>query len=260
MLCRRSCRERGRRRAPIDDRRCAVCLRRAEWSRSTASFADAARDGRDGRQQNLGRWDFGPSEVRAATNALPANRRCGSSSNCRPTRQLTNATQLWLRLVPTKGAKLLAHAKIDLTQPGVFSSNSNKIWPTEESVVAASYEEAIASGESIEPIAPRDGIAATMNEATWAVAAPGKPANLPAESQDETVAAVGEPRAEPIPAAIAMNTAMPPVPKVERRHRDAAKHQWPKRRHDTRLGGRRSAANHRRNESALDRVGRRRGR
>lgn len=161
----------------------------------------------DGRQRSIGRWDFGPHDVRTAidTNTseptmrfyveLPAGTPAGE------------ATQLWVRLVPQSGPKLLAHANIDLAQPGVFSSRTDKLWPTEETVLAASYVE--------ETSTPVTDVAATMNDGAWATAQPGKPANLPPEMQDKSGSGGWRVSTEPMPVVVASSTARTSLPAIE---------------------------------------------
>ena len=131
--------------------------------------------GANGTKQSVGRWDFNAKEVHASIDPsaneptmrfhveLPAGTAVG------------NSTQLWVRLVPAEGQKQLAHANVDLTRPGVFSSQTNKIWKSEESVLAASYEEPV---DRVAELTESPDTPATMNEGTWATAAPGRPANL----------------------------------------------------------------------------------
>jgi hypothetical protein len=75
--------------------------------------------------------------------------------------------------MPATGGKMLNHAKVDLSKASVFSSRTDQLWPSEEAVVAASYAEAPSQFADI---------ATTVNEGTWAIAQPGKPANLPTEA------------------------------------------------------------------------------
>jgi len=168
----------------------------------TLSLMLVASNGK-GQQQKLSRWDFSADEVRTALVAdtneptmrfhveLPADVKVG------------DANELWVRLVPTSGGKMLTHAKIDLSQPGVFSSRTDKLWPSEESVVATNYEEPIAKPADV--AAPDAApVAAPMTEGTWAVAQPDKPALLPPESDLTT----GGWRAssEPMPAVVRTTT------------------------------------------------------
>lgn len=148
--------------------------------------------GNDGRPRSLGRWDFGPNDVRSAIDpsANEPNMRFYVELSAGTT--VGESTELWVRLVPNGGAKLLAHASVDLTRPGVFSSRTDRLWPAEESVVATSY---------VETAAPTADVAATLNEGNWAIAAPGKPANLPQDL--ESTAKGWRMSSEPPPAVMA---------------------------------------------------------
>jgi hypothetical protein len=123
--------------------------------------------------RKLARWDFGPDNVRAAVDANADEPTMRFHVELPAGTQADGSTELWVRLAPTSGDKLLSHAKVDLSRPGVFSSRANKLWASEESVIAASYVET--------STAPAE-TAAPVNEGTWAVALPGKPANLPPDS------------------------------------------------------------------------------
>jgi hypothetical protein len=150
-------------------------------------------------QHKLARWDFGPDEVRSAVDTTASEPTMRFHIELPADTKVDAATQLWARLAPTSGGKLLSHAKLDLTKPGVFSSRTDKIWASEESVIAASYEETPSKVAEIAPV---------MNEGAWATAKPGKPAILPPETEQTSggwKAASG-----PIPAVVA-NT-MPPAP------------------------------------------------
>jgi hypothetical protein len=128
-------------------------------------------DGQGG-QRNAAKWDFCADDVRSAI--------CADSSKSTmrfrialPTNAaIGDASELWVRLVPMDGRKILSHAALDLSRPGTFSSRTDKLWPSEESVIAASYVE-----DSREVAANER--AAAVNESTWATAQPGKPAIPP---------------------------------------------------------------------------------
>jgi hypothetical protein len=183
---------------------------RVEWFDGSASLMLLA-TGDDGQQQSIGRWDFNPHDVRAAIDPsaneptmrffveLPAGTPIGAS------------TQLWVRLVPRDGAKLLAHANVDLARPGLFSSRADKLWPTEEAVVAASYVD-----ESKVPAVPAADVATTINEGNWAIAAPGRPANLPPEARDASGGGGWRVSTEPMPVVLASGTEVLAPPTVER--------------------------------------------
>jgi hypothetical protein len=148
----------------------------------------------DGRPTNLGRWDFGPDYVRAAvvddSNSPTLRFFVELPDDVNP----NQPTELWARFVPQNGAKLLAHSKVDLTQPSTFTSLPAGGPPKQEKVVVASYEEAVAAlPVPTSPVPPTPdtttassaedkmstSTSAPLVESSWAVAAPGLPANLP---------------------------------------------------------------------------------
>jgi hypothetical protein len=172
----------------------------------TLSLMLVASNGK-GQQQKLSRWDFSADEVRAALVNDTSEPTFRFHVEVPADVKAVDANELWVRLVPTSGGKMLTHAKIDLSRPGMFSSRTDKIWPSEESVVATSYEEPIAKPADIAPSeapAIATPVPAPMTEGTWATAQPNKPANLPPESDRAT----GGWRAssEPIPAVVATST------------------------------------------------------
>lgn len=129
-----------------------------------------------GERRALGRWDFGREYVRSAIDTTSSEPAMRFQIELPEGTTVGENSQLWLRLVSSDGAKLLSHANVDLTKPGQFASKSNRIWPSEETVVAASYEESVNPAE--QNIPPADA-AITLTEGDWAVAAPGQPSNLP---------------------------------------------------------------------------------
>lgn len=139
------------------------------------SLALVSYDG--GTQHKLARWDFGPDDVRSAVDMTASEPTMRFHVELPGGTKVDGTAELWVRLAPTSGAKLLSHAKLDLAKPGVFSSRTDKIWASEESVIAASYFETSSKTSDIAPV---------MNEGTWATAKPGKPAILPPESDEST--------------------------------------------------------------------------
>ena len=92
-----------------------------------------------GEQHSLGRWDYSANDVRAAldtTAQVPLMRYFVELPSGVP---LNDSTQLWVRLVPQSGEKLLAHANVNLSSPGTFSSAPLPSRPQHADVVAASY-------------------------------------------------------------------------------------------------------------------------
>jgi hypothetical protein len=146
----------------------------------------------DGREHNLGRWDFAPADVHAAIDPQAAEPAMRFFIELPASVPVDRATQLWVRLVSPNKTKLLAHANVDLKQPGAFSSRAPHVWPAEEQVMAATYEEKSPESGVVEaPSAPSlaasvDDFANDVTVADWAVARPGKPVNLSAEAQGLT--------------------------------------------------------------------------
>ena len=176
----RSRRERSWRRSAAGDRCRAVRRIRPRRAVRRQCVTDAARAGQRRRAAKSGPLGFWARRCALRSRfEQPASRRCGFTSSCRPDTPVGEATRACgCGSMPSDGAKLLAHAKVNLTQPGVFSSNGGtRFGQSEETVVAASYEEPAA------PPAPSTDVATTsMTEGDWAIAEPGKPANLPAEA------------------------------------------------------------------------------
>ena len=155
---------------------------------------------KDGGRRNLGRWDFGPADVRSATDATASEPTMRFHIELPEGTRVNGMTELWVRLSPENGAKVLSSAKVDLSRPGVFSSRTDKLWASEEAVVAASYEET--PSPSVET-------STTMNEGKWVVAAPGKPANLPPDA--DRAGGGWRASSEPMPVAVAAGKANAPT-------------------------------------------------
>jgi hypothetical protein len=146
-----------------------------------------------GEQHSLGRWDYSANDVQAAldtTAPVPLMRYFVELPSGVP---LNESTQLWVRLVPQSGEKLLAHANVNLSSPGTFSSAPLPSRPQHSDVVAASYTE--------DQSAPTTDVPAEMSGSPWAIALPGKPANLSPEVRDESGAGGWRASSEPIPVA-----------------------------------------------------------
>ena len=141
----------------------------------TVSLALLTTEG--GVQRRIARWDFGPDDVRSAVDAKSSEPTMQFRVELPAGTDVNGPTELWAKLAPTNGARLFSHAKLDLSKPGIFSSRTEKIWASEESVVAASYVDTSTQAAEAVP---------TMNVGSWATAVPGKPAILPAESNEAT--------------------------------------------------------------------------
>jgi hypothetical protein len=117
--------------------------------------------------------------------------------------KLEAASQIWARVLPNRGSKLLTHANVDLTQAGAFSSQPGAVLPAlTATAMQASYTEVAAPSPSDVP--------PVISEGKWVTAEPGKPANLPADAQDVTGGGWKK-SSEPIPMAVARSVEVTPI-------------------------------------------------
>jgi hypothetical protein len=118
----------------------------------TLSLMMLALDG-DDEPQSLARWDFTAKEVREAVeNAIAPAMRFYLELPAQA--KLTPPTELWVRLVPQDGDKLLTHAEVRLTQAGRFASTDREPASSngKEAIQLASFTEQIAA------VAPRPAV------------------------------------------------------------------------------------------------------
>jgi hypothetical protein len=130
-----------------------------------------------GVQRRLARWDFRPEDVRSAVISAESDKKMRFRVELPADTKVDGPTELWAKLAPTNGARSFSHAKLSLMEPGIFSSRTNKVSASENSVVAATYTET--SNQPVE-------MAATANESDWSTAKPGQPAVLRPESDAAT--------------------------------------------------------------------------
>jgi hypothetical protein len=153
-----------------------------------------------GKQRNQGRWDYTPDDVRATVNNATGTPTMRYFIELPANKQVASATQLWVRLKKQSGQKLLAHANVDITKPGIFSSKIEKAETPFKDVAAATYsEEASAADASTSPSQNLDMPTSSV-ESDWVVAQPGKPANLPPNVSDDSGAGGWRPSTQPMPA------------------------------------------------------------
>jgi hypothetical protein len=156
----------------------------------------------------MGRWDFGPEDVQASVDPAAAEPSMRFYVELPANTPVDAADELWVRIVPRGGEKMLTHAKIDLGKPGTFASRSTKPLPVEQGVIAASYNEPLPPTGYDDQAA---GVSTTINEGAWAVAEPGKPANLPIAALDTSGAGGWKATSQPIPSAIVQSVEVTPI-------------------------------------------------
>ena len=135
----------------------------------------------DGGEQSLARWDYAPHDAASSLDPEAGEHVMRFYLELQPDSPVTDATQIWVRLTPHEGDKLLAHAPIRLDQPGHFASRIEK--PMATSIPAR--------------------IASKTIEGDWTIARPGEPANLPATAENSSSG--WRTSSEPIPPLVQVN-------------------------------------------------------
>ncbi|HEX4412296.1 MAG TPA: hypothetical protein VH107_01625 [Lacipirellulaceae bacterium] len=161
--------------------------------------------GADGKQCNHGRWDFNSGDVRAATNTATGKPTLRFYVELPSGVNVNGPVQLWVRLIPQNGNKLLTHATVEITKPGAFSSRLQKSELPATDVVAATYDEPSSAAT------PTEEVATSNVESAWVVAQPGKPANLPPETSDTTGAGGWRASTQAMPAIVSTSIEATPT-------------------------------------------------
>jgi hypothetical protein len=171
----------------------------------------------DGSQASLARWDYRPQELRAAGDG-----KIQFNLELPPETPAPSATQLWVRLLPRRGEKLLAHAEINLHEPSKFSSNAERRTgaspaPGGEDAIlltAASTENALHGAAPVDDESqPRTTPAiSSIFDGGWTIARPGHPAGLTTHDNDATSA--WRASLEPPPSVTANSEAVMPMPRI----------------------------------------------
>jgi hypothetical protein len=133
-------------------------------------------------QQRLARWDFGGEDVKTAREDAGDDHALRFYLELPATTPIDPSTELWVRLVPRDGEKLLAHTKVDLSLPGRFASSTasgmNEMTGRLGQGPGMSRESRV-DAPGAPPIRTQDGDTASLLEGDWSIARPGQPANLP---------------------------------------------------------------------------------
>jgi hypothetical protein len=163
----------------------------------------------EGAPQGLARWDFAPEEVQSALDAAADGHIIRFHLELPSDTPVTDSTEIWVRLLPQDGEKLLAHAAIDLREPGLFSSlpqsPSPRRQPEERRLIVDAYDNPTTSSPAIQ---------SDIYDGGWTIARPGDPANLADASEEST----GQWRtsSEPMPVAVARRTPLRRKPRDSR--------------------------------------------
>jgi hypothetical protein len=177
----------------------------------------------EGNHSSLARWDYRPHEVRAAANSA-SDGKIRFQLELPPETPAREATQLWVRLLPRRGEKLLAHAEIKLHEPSMFSSKPERAsdappaqrGPADISLAAAAPDNTFNGvapvNEESQPKSQSAGSA--IFDGGWTIARPGHPAGLTTDGEDTTNA--WRASLEPPLSVIADGEAARPKPRVIR--------------------------------------------
>jgi hypothetical protein len=158
-------------------------------------------------QESLARWDFSPEDVKSARQIVEGRDVIQMHLELSPETPLTATTQLWVRLLPPGGEKVLAFADVDLHEPGNFSSFRQSPIETEPT-----RTHAVATKVQVDPPQNALPVSMTPDDDGWSIARPGELADLERKSDDAT----SEWRAsdEPMPVAVARRAT--PKPRIRR--------------------------------------------
>ena len=184
--------------APLDDTGSAATFD------GTLSLMLLAPDGNGG-QHSLARWDFSPEEV--ATAGAPSGDGWIQFNVELPSETpVAEASEMWVRLLPHGGEKLLGHAAIDLQRPGQFNSR-----PDEEIAAEPSQENTVTTAMYDELPANSPPVESDLYDGGWTIARPGDPGGAREEPSSQWRASM-----EPPPTVVADGNPARPTPRVSR--------------------------------------------
>lgn len=158
-----------------------------------------ASDG-EGRQQQLGRWDFQREDVQAALDATSGDHTMNFHLQLPAGVELTDSTELWARLLPGEGGKLLAHVGLEFGQQPEGTD-----FPEAASQHIASADEADRPANQNRSLASSP-VEHELVDAGWVTARPNHLPSAPAHAG--TGMADWRPTSEPLPTAT-ITTASP---------------------------------------------------
>jgi hypothetical protein len=158
-------------------------------------------------QQSLARWDFSAADVETSREDADDERTMRFYLELPADTPIDESTELWVRLVPRQGDKLLAHTNVDFGMPGRFGLSAGAAgWLGQRpSMSQKSWGDA--------PDTPAHATASIL-ESDWSIARPGEPANLP--SAEEILTGGWRTSSEPISVAAQTNALAKPERPVVR--------------------------------------------
>jgi len=162
----------------------------------------------EGRQQQLARWDFPPEEVQAAVDAANGDYNMMFHLQLPSGVELPDSTELWARLLPTDGGKLLAHVELKFVHEPEQTKSEEAASPSLASVTEGDYRinehQAMASSP----------LAYDLADAGWATA---RPDDVPgAQAKGAAGLSDWRPTSEPLPVAKSLPTSLRQVSRTSR--------------------------------------------
>ncbi len=160
----------------------------------------------DGSPQPVARWNFAADAVQAAMSDADG-RTMQFRLELPPESAVDTPVELWVRLLPAEGGKMLTHVPLDLLQAGQFTSTQGNSKVVQDSkptqlLVSSSH---IAHGD---PVRRNLYTATSIDGDGWTTALPGEPSDAHCLSESQWRAS-----SEPIPAMVqAFVPASPVVP------------------------------------------------
>jgi hypothetical protein len=134
--------------------------------------------------QNLARWDFEADDVHSAAEPSAGEHVMRFYLELPADTPISQATEIWVRLLPRDGIKLLAHTPLNLQQPGKFSSDI--VDPPDTPAITVAFPTTTAQeNQSVSISQPGTG--------EWKTARPGQVSNLPSENGSGQWRASSEP-------------------------------------------------------------------
>jgi hypothetical protein len=139
--------------------------------------------------QNLARWDFSADDVQSAAEPSAGEHAMRFYLELPADTPDSHASEIWVRLLPRDGKKLLAHADIDLRQPGEFASQ--RVAP---SITTTQTAPTKASSQNLDDSSSVPSTAdSNAGKGEWTTARTGPIADLTIETDAGTWRASSEP-------------------------------------------------------------------
>jgi hypothetical protein len=176
----------------------------------------------DGSKASIARWDYRPQELRST--AQPnIEGKLRFHLELPPETPTLSGAELWVQLLQRRRAKVLAHTKIELSKPSLFSSRTERgarrDLPSvthDERVVTVTGEESIPDHRivdaGLQPAASQ--VNSGVFDGGWTIARPGQPAGIADDNSQAN--SIWRASLEPPPSVMVSGVAAKPTPPVSR--------------------------------------------